>query len=111
VPQRCWTLGHGTSVAKADTETSSNRPNDVYATYGVHNDSLLDLCSSPPYSPELYPDEFVWHDVKNNAFGRRVICDEADIGRAGRCRLRLVQRNPEKVRSFFRAGSTAYAAE
>jgi hypothetical protein len=35
---------------------------------------------------------------------------EADIERAVHSRLRLLQRNPEEVRSLFRAESTAYAA-
>ena len=70
----------------------------------------LRLFSLPPCSPELNPDGFVWNDVKNNGVGRKMICGEAGIERAVHSRLGLLQRNPEKVRSFFRAESAAYAA-
>ena len=65
---------------------------------------------SIPAGKYFISDEFAWIDVKNNGVGRNVICDEADIGRAVHSRLRLLQRNPEKILSFFRGESTAYAA-
>jgi transposase len=71
---------------------------------------LLKIFFLPPYSPELNPDELVWNDVKNNGVGRKMICSEVDLERAVHSRLRLLQRNPEKVRSFFQAKDTRYAA-
>jgi transposase len=70
----------------------------------------LRLYFLPPYSPELNPDELVWNDVKNNGVGRSMICSPVDLNRAVHSRLRLLQKNPEKVRSFFQAKDTKYAA-
>lgn len=64
----------------------------------------------PPYSPEINPDELVWNDVKNNGVGRALIQDATDLARAVNSRLRLLQRNPDKVRSFFQMDTTRYAA-
>ncbi len=64
----------------------------------------------PPYSPELNPDELVWKDVKNNGVGRKMICSPADLERAVHSRLRLLRKNPEKVRALFQEKSVRYAA-
>jgi len=64
----------------------------------------------PPYSPQINPDELVWNDVKNNGVGRALIRDSRDLDHAVNSRLRLLQRNPEKVRAFFQMDSTRYAA-
>ncbi|MDP9136982.1 MAG: IS630 family transposase [Pseudomonadota bacterium] len=70
----------------------------------------LRLFFLPPYAPELNPDELVWNDVKNNGVGRSLICSPVDLEHAVHSRLRLLQKNPERVRAFFRAESTRYAA-
>jgi transposase len=64
----------------------------------------------PPYSPELNPDELVWNDVKNNGVGRKMICSPVDLKKGVIPHLRGLQKNPEKVQSFFQAPSTRYAA-
>ena len=64
----------------------------------------------PPYSPEINPDELVWNDVKNNGVGRALIRDARDLARAVNSSLRLLQRNPKKVRTFFQTDTTRYAA-
>jgi transposase len=64
----------------------------------------------PPYSPDINPDELVWNDVKNNGVGRALIRDTTDLRRAVNSRLRLLQRNPEKIRAFFQMDTTRYAA-
>jgi len=64
----------------------------------------------PPYSPEINPDELVWNDVKNNGVARALIRDARDLNRAVNSRLRLLQRNPDKVRAFFQMDTTRYAA-
>jgi transposase len=70
----------------------------------------LRLFFLPPYAPELNPDELVWNDVKNNGVGRSLICSPVDLEHAVHSRLRFLQKNPERVRAFFRAESTRYAA-
>lgn len=70
----------------------------------------LRLYFLPPYSPELNPDELVWNDVKNNAVGRSRLDGPADLHRAVVGRLRFLQKRPDRVRSFFQAPDTRYAA-
>lgn len=70
----------------------------------------LRLFFLPPYSPELNPDELVWNDVKNNAVGRSKLDGPTDLHRAVVSRLRFLQKSPARVRSFFQAPDTRYAA-
>ncbi|WP_454634860.1 transposase [Bradyrhizobium cenepequi] len=70
----------------------------------------LRLFFLPPYSPELNPDELVWNDVKNNAVGRSPHDGPEDLRRAVLGRLRFLQKRPDRVRSFFQAPETRYAA-
>lgn len=70
----------------------------------------LRLFFLPPYSPELNPDELVWNDVKNNAVGRSRHDGPEDLRRAVRGRLRFLQKRPDRIRSFFQAPETRYAA-
>jgi transposase len=71
---------------------------------------MLRLFILPPYSPELNPDEFVWNDLKTHGVGRKAILGPDHLETEVRSHLMRVQRNRKKVRSFFRAESTAYAA-
>jgi transposase len=73
-------------------------------------DGKLRLIFLPPYSPELNPDELVWNDVKNNVVGKTVIQDKKDLKKKILSGLRSLQKNPEKVRSFFQEKNTRYAA-
>jgi transposase len=79
-------------------------------TYVESLQGRLRLFFLPPYSPELNPDELVWNDVKNNAVGRTLVHNVKDLMRVVVGRLRSLQKSPEKVRSFFRAPDTKYAA-
>jgi transposase len=65
----------------------------------------------PSYSPDLNPDEFLNHDVKQNAVGRRRADSREDMMADVRGYLRSTQKQPEIVRSFFRAPSVQYAME
>jgi transposase len=64
----------------------------------------------PPYSPELNPDERVWNDLKNNAVGRQSIASPDQLKAAIIRHLRLVQKSPDRVRSYFQNETTRYAA-
>jgi transposase len=70
----------------------------------------LRLFFLPPYSPELNPDEQVWNDVKNHGVGRSLIQTPRELKRAAESRLRFLQKNPDRVRSFFQMKETRYAA-
>ena len=70
----------------------------------------LRLFFLPPYSPERNPDELVGNDVKNNAVGRSRHDGPEDLHRAVLGRLRFLQKRPDRVRRFFQAPDTRYAA-
>jgi len=64
----------------------------------------------PPYSPERNPDELVWNDLKNNSLGRKAITCVEQMKQEVISYLRFIQKTPERVRSYFMALTTAYAA-
>ena len=90
--------GHPSHRAKAVKEYVNNL------------DGRLKLFFLPPYSPELNADDLVWNDVKNNAVGRAKLEGSKDLQRTVVSRLRFLQKRPDRVRSFFRAPETCYAA-
>ena len=63
----------------------------------------------PAYSPDLNPDEFLNHDVKQNAVGRRWASSQNDMIADVRGYLRSTQKQPAIVRGYFRAPSVRYA--
>jgi transposase len=71
----------------------------------------LRLFFLPPYSPELNPDEQVWHDLKTNGIGRSEIADRDDMERKVVAHLQGLRGLPKKIRSFFQLPMTRYAAE
>jgi len=82
----------------------------IVKNFVASTDGRLKLFFLPPYSPELNPDELVWNDVKNNGVARSMISQPGDLHRAVVGRLRFLQKSPERVRSFFQAPDTRYAA-
>lgn len=75
----------------------------------AHQDAI-ELFLLPSYSPDLNPDEFLNHDVKANALGRRRPADRAEMIDDVRAYLRSTQKQPEIVRRCFHAESVRYAA-
>jgi len=63
----------------------------------------------PAYSPDLNPDEFLNHDVKQNAVGRRRAKSREDMMANVRGYLRSTQRQPHIVQRYFHAPSVRYA--
>jgi transposase len=73
-------------------------------------DGRLQVFYLPAYAPQLNPDEFVWHEVKGHGLGRMTVSGPQELKmRATGC-LRRLQKSPKKIRSFFQAPSTRYAA-
>jgi len=70
----------------------------------------IELFLLPSYSPDLNPDEFLNHDVKSNALGRRRPADRREMIRGVRAYLRSTQRQPDIVKRYFHADSVRYAA-
>jgi transposase len=70
----------------------------------------LQLFLLPPYSPELNPDERVWNDLKNNSVGRKCIDSPKQLFKIVTSHMRLIQKSPNRVRSYFQNETTRYAA-
>lgn len=70
----------------------------------------LRLFYLPPYSPDRNPDELVWKHLKADTVGRACIASLADFRSKVKSSMLALQRNPEKIRSFFQKPSLKYAA-
>ena len=70
----------------------------------------LRLFYLPPYSPDRNPDELVWKHLKTDTVGRATIANLADFRSKVKSSMLSLQRNPEKIRSFFQKPSLKYAA-
>jgi len=70
----------------------------------------LQLFYLPPYSPDRNPDELVWKHLKADTVGRTSITSLDDFRAKVKSSMLSLQRNPEKVRSFFQKPSLKYAA-
>ena len=64
----------------------------------------------PKCSPELNPDEQVWNEVKNNQIGKQPIKNKRDLKQRLYSALRSLQRQSERIRSFFQLPDTLYAS-
>ncbi len=70
----------------------------------------LRLFYLPPYSPDRNPDELVWKHLKADTVGRASIASLADFRNKVKSFMLSLQRNREKLRSFFHKPSLKYAA-
>ncbi len=70
----------------------------------------IELFFLPPYSPELNPDELAWNVLKNGIVGRSTVKDKGELKAKVVSGLRRIQKDPEKVKSFFQHPKTQYAA-
>ncbi|MFV0268309.1 MAG: IS630 family transposase [Draconibacterium sp.] len=64
----------------------------------------------PPYAPEYNPDELLNSDLKRSVGNRAMPRTEKDLEHAVRSHLKALQLRPQKIRSFFNAQHTLYAA-
>jgi transposase len=70
----------------------------------------LKLFYLPPYSPDRNPDELVWKHLKADTVGRMVTTGKADFKSKVVSSMRSLQKNPQKISSFFHKPSLRYAA-
>lgn len=78
--------------------------------YVASTKGKLGLFYLPGYSPELNPDEFVWNDLKNQVVGRKFISTKNDLKSIVIGGMRSLQKQPAKIKSYFQAKHTQYAA-
>ena len=68
----------------------------------VHkNSKWLSLHQLPGYSPELNPDEEVWHDTKIRRLNARPMRNHEELKKAVLGSLRSLQKRPKKIQGFF----------
>jgi transposase len=72
--------------------------------------SRLKLFYLPAYSPDRNPDELVWKHLKADTVGRMVTTSKVDFKSKVISSMRSLQKNPNKIRSFFQKPSLQYAA-
>jgi len=63
----------------------------------------------PPYAPEYNPDELLNSDLKRAVGNRPMPRNQSEIQHNVRSHMHNLRRNPNKVRSFFKAPFTMYA--
>lgn len=70
----------------------------------------LRLFFLPPYSPDRNPDELVWKHLKADTVGRSAIQNYADFKAKVKSSMHSLQKNADKIRSFFQKDTLKYAA-
>jgi transposase len=70
----------------------------------------IELFFLPAYAPEHNPDEFLPSALKRSLGRRPAVKDKAGLESRLRGYLCRLQRQPERVRAFFQAPTTRYAA-
>jgi transposase len=70
----------------------------------------LKLFFLPPYSPDRNPDELVWKHLKADTVGRMATTSKVNFKRNVVSSMRSLQKNPQKICSFYQKPSLKYAA-
>jgi transposase len=70
----------------------------------------IELFFLPAYAPDHNPDEFLHSDLKRSLGRRPAAKDKVQLKSRLNGYLRRLQRQPERVRAFFQAPTTLYAA-
>ena len=81
----------------------------VQAWVAAHREKI-ELFFLPAYAPEHNPDEFLHNDLKQSLGRHPAAKDRAGLESRLRGYLRRLQRQPARVRAFFQAPTTRYAA-
>lgn len=81
----------------------------VKAWIKEHEDQIA-IFYLPPYSPEFNPDEYLNQDYKRNANRHHIPLNLKELKENTLNHMNDLQNNPEKVASFFKHESVAYAS-
>lgn len=63
----------------------------------------------PKRTPEMNPTEQVWNEIKSNGIGKQPVKNKADLKKRLYSALRRLQKNAERVATFFHMPNTRYA--
>lgn len=75
-----------------------------------HHRKKIRLFYLPSYSPEINPDEHVWEEIKDKKLGRATIISKLHLEIRLQAALQALQKNVDRVKSFFYLPDTLYAA-
>jgi transposase len=81
----------------------------VRAWLEKHKDKI-EVFYLPPYAPEYNPDELLNSDLKRGVGNRPIPRSERELVHNVRSHMKTLQQNTEKIRAFFNAPLTCYAA-
>ena len=101
--------GAGSKVFLIVDNLKAHKAGKVQAWVAAHREEL-ELFFLPAYAPEHNPDEFLHSDLKKSLGRRPAAKGRAELKSSLRGYLRRLQRQPERVRAFFQAPTTRYAA-
>lgn len=73
--------------------------------------SKLRIFFLPRRVPEMNPDEQVWEEVKTNRIGKQPVKDKKDLKKRLTSTLKSLQKNTQRIISFFRLPDTRYAGQ
>ena len=83
----------------------------VVQNYVNSSGGKLELYFLPGYAPELNPDELVWNYMKRTGTAKQPLRKGDQMQARIEADLQAIHRNPNLVRSFFRAPSVAYISD
>ena len=78
--------------------------------WAANNKAKIELFFLPAYAPQHNPDEYLNNDVKQGLARRQLPKDKAAMKGALSSYMHGLQKQPEKVKSFFQAPNVRYAA-
>jgi transposase len=64
----------------------------------------------PAYCPELNPDEYLNNDLKSGVYGAEAVRTRTQLTKKAVSHLRALQKQPQRVKKFFKHPKVAYAA-
>lgn len=68
----------------------------------------IEVFYTSPYSPEINPDEYLNHNLKQSVHSGKLPHDKKDLKTKTHSFMRKLQKNPEKVRKLFDHKKLAY---
>jgi len=78
------------------------------ANYVQSTKGNLELHFLPPYAPDLNPDEFVWHHIKQNGTSKTPLKKNESLKQRITDDLTAIKNDKPLVKSFFKADSVSY---
>jgi len=79
-------------------------------TWLDENVDKIEVFYLPTYSPDLNPDEFLNCDLKTSLSSKKTALTKEDLKKSILSQMRMLQKKPDRIKSYFKADSIKYAA-